>query len=307
MFRKLGFRHVEVIHAIILTGSVTGAASRLHVTQPAVSNLLRDAQERLGFALFDRRAGRLVPTPSAELLFEEIERSFIGLEEINGLCDRIRNSQRRKLSIACTPGFSAAVLPQIVLSYKTHIEDMFFSVHSRSAEHVAALVSSRKADVGFALDVPPIPGVESEVLAELPMVCYLPPSHALGRRRTITASDLRSEPMISLSRNEGIDDIVANAFRGCGGPPAPVAECPAAIGACAMVAAGMGFTIFDPLVAFLFRRSGVSVRRFEPAIHLVYRAYWFASRTPTFDRQRLIEIAREVVDRQAGQWKRESR
>ena len=57
MSRPLSFRHVETIYAVVLTGSVTGGAARLHVTQPAVSNLLREAEERLEFPLFERHAG----------------------------------------------------------------------------------------------------------------------------------------------------------------------------------------------------------------------------------------------------------
>ncbi|MGH8435809.1 MAG: LysR family transcriptional regulator, partial [Pseudomonas sp.] len=89
MASKLSLRHIETIHAVILTGSVTGAASRLFVTQPAISNVLREAEDRLGYPLFDRRGGRLMPTPLADMLFEEIERSFTGLEAINDFCEQL--------------------------------------------------------------------------------------------------------------------------------------------------------------------------------------------------------------------------
>ena len=221
MRHPLGFRHVEVIHAVVLTGSVTGAAQRLHVTQPAVSNMLRDAQERIGFELFERKAGRLVPNASALALFEEIERSFTGLGEINGLAERMRRQRGRRVVVACTPVFAAVVMPRMLSTLRQSSPDLLFTVHSRSAEHVAALVSSQKADLGFALTVPPIPGVHSSVLAEMPMVCYLPRTHRLARRRTpVAATDLAGEAMISFSNHEGLDDLVANAFRGCGGPPA---------------------------------------------------------------------------------------
>ncbi|MDF9430692.1 LysR family transcriptional regulator [Cupriavidus gilardii] len=212
MRRKLSFRHIETVHTIILTGSVTGAATRLHVTQPAISNVLRDAEERLGFLLFDRRGGRLVPTPGADMLFEEIEKSFIGLDAINAFCERIEQDQRQRISIACTPAFGATVLPRLAATYARQYPDIFFSVHSRVAHHVAALIGSRKADIGFALEVPDIPGVESELLAELPMVCYLPPGHRLARQAVVEPSQLLDEPMISLSRIEGIEDVVERLF-----------------------------------------------------------------------------------------------
>ncbi|ODV43666.1 hypothetical protein AWV79_15560 [Cupriavidus sp. UYMMa02A] len=57
----------------------------------------------MGVALFDRRGGHLVPTKGADLLFEEIERSFIGLESINAFCDRLQRNQARNISVACAP------------------------------------------------------------------------------------------------------------------------------------------------------------------------------------------------------------
>lgn len=303
MARLLGFKHVEVIHAIVLTGSVTGAAKRLHVTQPAVSNMLRDAEERLGCELFDRRAGRLAPNQNAMLLFEEIDRSFTGLAEINRSCERIRLKRQARLTVACTPVFGAVVLPKVLAAYRSPRQDLFCTVHSRSANHVAALVSSHKADIGFALDVPPIPGVRSEILAEVPMVCYLPKGHRLGRRRRpIKAAELQGEPMIGLSQGEGVDTIVGRAFGACGGPPLGVVECPAALAACAMVSAGIGFTVFDPLPAALMAPGSFTVHAFEPSIGLVYRAYWFETRNPPFDREQLLRLARQRLRELTAQW-----
>jgi DNA-binding transcriptional LysR family regulator len=248
-----------------------------------------------------------MPNEDALLMFEEIERSFTGLAEINGLSQQLRHKRGRRLSIACTPVFAAAVLPRVRGRYRSEAPGAFCSVHSRSADHVAALVSSQKADIGFALHVPPIPGVRSEILAEVPMVCYLPPGHRLAReRKPIRAADLLGEPMISLSHNEGIAEIVGNAFRGCGGPPVPVVECPAALAACSMVAAGIGFTIFDSLPATLLAPNTFSVHAFEPSVKLVYRAYWFEARGKPFDRERLLALARSELQSLTARWNRDT-
>lgn len=292
---RLSLRHIEVIHAVALTGSVTGAAGRLHVTQPAVSNVLRDAEERLGYRLFDRRGGRLLPTPLADLLFEEIERSFTGLDAINDYCQQLQLSQRRRVSVACTPAFGATVFPGIAKAHVRTHAPVFFSIHTRMAHHVAALVSSRKADIGFALDVPAVPGVASEILGMLDLYCYLPADHPLAAQPSLNAEQLRNEPMIRLSRVEGVDDIVNQAFAQVGGPPLPVAECPAAISACAMVAAGMGFTLFDRLPFSLFESSRVVLRPFRPLCQLTYRAYWLDTQNPHFDPEPMVALAREVL------------
>lgn len=305
---KLTFRHVETLHAVILTGSVTGAAERLHVTQPAVSNILRDIEERLGLPVFERRAGRLVPTEIARLLFEEIERSFTGLDQINSVCARILGERRRRLSVACTPVVAAAVLPALMSRYSEVAPDVFFAVHSRSAEHAAALVSSGKADVGIALDVPPIPGVASDVIARLPLVCYLPAAHKLGRvRRPLTGMDLYEEKMVTLSSGEGIDLLVDRAFSECPSAPPAIVECPAALAACSMVAQGIGFTIFDALPAAVLAPQGFRVTALLPDLRLTYRLYWTKGRSHAFDKDRFLTLASEVIEERADAWRREKR
>jgi DNA-binding transcriptional LysR family regulator len=55
-------KHIEVFHAVMLTGSVSAAANLLHVTQPAVTQALQHAELQLGYALFTRQRRRLIPT-----------------------------------------------------------------------------------------------------------------------------------------------------------------------------------------------------------------------------------------------------
>lgn len=305
MVQPLGVKHVQAIHAVVLTGSATGAAERLHVTQPALSNRLRDAEERLGFELFERRAGRLVPTAQALLLFDEIERSFVGMAQINALCERIRAQRRRRISIACTPVFAATVLPRVLAAYGRVAEDVFFAVEACSADHVAARVASRKADVGFALDVPPVPGVHRELLADVPMLCYLHPRHPLALRGgTVHAAELLDEPMIGLSRGEGVAQIVETAFAATGRLPATVVECPAALAVCAMVSAGVGFAIFDALPTGLLAAATIAARPFAPTLALTYRAYRSETRAPGAEMLRLVTLAREQLQAQIAPWLR---
>ena len=293
MSRALGFRHIETIHAVVLTGSVTGAAARLHLSQPAISNVLRDAEERLGFKLFERRGGRLIPTAQADLLFNEIERSFTGLEAINAFAARL-DVGRRSLSVACTPAFGAAVLPAVLQAHGL-AQGPVVSVHSRIAHHVAALVSSGKADVGFGLEVPLMPGVEREPIAELPLLCYFAPDHPLAAQAEVLPAQLADQAMISLSSAEGVDRLVAAALTDAAVPAQgqrTVIECPAAISACAMAAAGLGVLLFDALPAQIFDPTRVAVRPLRTQVRLKYCAYWLSSRSDQADLHALVDLAR---------------
>jgi DNA-binding transcriptional LysR family regulator len=62
-------RHIEVVNAIRVTGTLKAAAALLSLTQPAVTQILQSAERQLGYALFERTRGKLVPTREAQRLF----------------------------------------------------------------------------------------------------------------------------------------------------------------------------------------------------------------------------------------------
>jgi len=70
-------RHIELFHAIYTTGSITNAAKMLHISQPSVSKVLTHAELQLGFHLFERIKGKLIPTKEAEILFGEVDKIYL--------------------------------------------------------------------------------------------------------------------------------------------------------------------------------------------------------------------------------------
>src|SRR5262245_1355266 len=107
----LTHRHVEVFRAVMTAGSVTGAAQGLHTSQPTISRELARMERLAGLALFERVRGRLRPTAQAYALFEEVQRSYAGLERIADTALRLRQFAQGRLSLACLPAFAHALLP----------------------------------------------------------------------------------------------------------------------------------------------------------------------------------------------------
>src|SRR5215469_3213209 len=88
---NLEIRHLKLVAAVAETGSVTRAGHRLHLTQSALSHQLRDAEEQLGAALFDRKNGRMRLTSAGDRLLEtarivltELERAGSEIQRSNG-------------------------------------------------------------------------------------------------------------------------------------------------------------------------------------------------------------------------------
>src|SRR5690606_38915260 len=87
---KLNIRQIEAFRAVMLSGSVVGAAKLLNVTQPGVSRTIGHLELHLGYELFERRGRRIFPTPEAEALYREVERLYVGVEQIGQAAMDIR-------------------------------------------------------------------------------------------------------------------------------------------------------------------------------------------------------------------------
>ena len=98
-------KHIEVFHAVMLTGSVSAASRLLHVTQPAVTQALQHAELQLGYALFTRQRRRLIPTREAQALYPEVQALMSQLESVRrmgavaGLSAQLEALQRRGLFV----------------------------------------------------------------------------------------------------------------------------------------------------------------------------------------------------------------
>src|SRR3954469_4187254 len=96
----MNFRQLEIFRAVMISGSASRAAELLGITQPAVSRAVSDLEESLGFGLYDRVRGRLVPTPEGQLFFRDVSNSFVGLDRLRASAAQIRDFGSGSLRIA---------------------------------------------------------------------------------------------------------------------------------------------------------------------------------------------------------------
>src|SRR3954466_4761585 len=112
-------RHIEVFNAVMLTGSVSGAARLINVTQPAVSRILQHAELQLGFALFQRDKGRLTATAEALKLYPLIERLFEQLDEVQRLAATLKaGHDDGELRILSVLALSHELLPRAISLFR---------------------------------------------------------------------------------------------------------------------------------------------------------------------------------------------
>jgi len=131
------------------TGTATGAASLLNVTQPAVSQLMTEMERPSVSPCSTAAADGWCRRPTPSLLFDEVERCFTGLDHVNAFCARLQNSGAHAIVLAAVPSMALTLLPVAIGRYMTDVTKDFFTLFPRHSNEAIRLVGSQKADIGF--------------------------------------------------------------------------------------------------------------------------------------------------------------
>jgi DNA-binding transcriptional LysR family regulator len=262
---ELKIRQIEAFRAVMLRITVTRAAESLHISQPAVSRLIADLESRVGFALFERQQGRLVPTAEARVLFEEVERAFVGLDRITQAAQQIRAMRRGSLRVAGSPAVALDLLPAVIARFVERHAGIDVSLLAHSATTVVEKVASGQCDVGLIAEPIPHPGVKSERLAHSAMRCIVPRGHRLARKSSLRPDDLRGERFISFPQSFDARSVIDRVFVEAGVPRDLVIEAQLSQAIVGLVANGAGVALIDPVTAF-HARERVAVKTFSPVV-----------------------------------------
>lgn len=259
----VNLRHIEIFHAVMTTGNLTEAAQMLHTSQPTVSRELARFEKVLGLTLFERSRGRLHPTVQGLRLFEEVQRSWYGLDRIVSAAESLRDFRQGELSVACLPVFSQSFLPALLHPFLQRYPDVSLQIVPQESPLLEEWLSAQRHDLGITETLHAPAGTERTPLLTLNEVCVLPANHPLAANAVLTPEDFHGENYISLSRTDSYRQLLDNLFSERQVKRRMVVETHSAASICAMARAGVGVSVVNPLTALDYIDSGIAVRRFS--------------------------------------------
>lgn len=263
----MNLRQLEVFYAIMQAGSVTAAARNLNVTQPAISNVLRHAEQQLKFKLFERIGGRLHPTQEASDLLPDVNEIFGRIGTVNRVVQEMRDGRTGRLIIATSPTLVNAFLPRAVAMFRQRSPAVRLSIQSLPTPLAIERVARREVDMGVVYAPVADRGVDAEDLVVTEIVCAVKNNHPLARKRQISASDLRNESVISLGATTRIGMLMEEACRKAGVLSPEVAiEASSSLAACLMVSEGAGVALVDRVTSLSGVFGDLAFRTFRPRI-----------------------------------------
>lgn len=250
----------------MVSGSTTAAARILHTSQPNVSRSIAQLEKATGLRLFERMPGKVVPTTDGLSFFNEVQRSFLGLQRLEEAANRIRRFSGGLLRIASIQTLAHGLIPRAVKRFAEIYPETNISIHAGHSSAVSQWVDELSCDVGIVSNLYENYGFESEELYSIDGICLVPRDHRLAAKAFLRPADLAGEPYISFARNDHGRSEVDEVFAKAGVERHITLETPYSTITCSLVAQGLGVAIINPLAAQDYRHMNVVMRPFRPSI-----------------------------------------
>lgn len=242
---RLEIRHLRLLAAVAEHGSVTEAGHRLHVTQSALSHQLRDAEERLGTALFLRLGKKMVLTPAGEKLLDSARKVLDELHSAETQIEGLNGGTRGVIRVSTECYTCYHWLPPVLKKFHAKFPGVEVNiVLEATARPIEALLDGR-LDVAVISCRPRNKSLRLTPTCEDELVVVMGPHHRLASSSHVQPRDLAGESIFCYPPKEE-STLVLKVLRPAGVQPSRVMEVPLTESILDMVSSGMG-------VAFLAR------------------------------------------------------
>ncbi|GAA4503103.1 LysR family transcriptional regulator [Gluconacetobacter tumulicola] len=239
-------RQIEVFYAIMTTGSLRRAAEVLHVSQPAASKVLRYAEQSLGFALFERAGGRLVPTREARIMLPHVNAIFEKLSDLKRLTHNLRYARDgHSISIGCVPSLGLSLVPRVVQRYRTDHPGMELTIDALHGTEIVSRILNHDLDLGIVFGDYTRDGLTALHIADIPLLMI----DGQGGEGPVSLAAIDPARYIGLSENDPTARLLDMALDEAGIPAAAPVRVRTHFMAAELVRLGGGCAIVDALTA----------------------------------------------------------
>lgn len=253
-------RDIEVVCAVILERKTTGAATRLGISQSAVSRAIAKIEERMGVPLFHREGGRLSPTAEALKLFEKGMSIFGALESLDEPTIR---GKSRAITILAPPTISHMFLAREIAEFAKHHPDIMVSLDVVTIEELPSWIAEGRGDVGISDTRFAHSGVAIEPFLENRAICLMQEGHPLAERQRIVPRDLDGIDYVAIHRRHSFRGALDHIFAEFDVLPHVTIETGGAFLAAELIQSGLGVSVLNPFPLVLQELPATVHRPFD--------------------------------------------
>lgn len=262
-------KHVQVLATLLATNSTIATARKVGLSQSGVSRILHTVESELGLTLFHRDKGRLIPTPEALSLGQDVDSVVRSFERLSSNVENLKNGSAVPdiIRLGLPGSMWENLAPKVLAEHGKLFPNACIETYFTTSTAVPKLIEDRVVDVGFVrMDAAIPPGVECELITSSYSVCVLPDGHQLSQHETITPKSLVGVPLVLIGRGGKNRLLLDQAFANAGVKQFVKIETHTASSACAYAANGLGVAIVGGFFASLYRHLPVVIKPFLPSV-----------------------------------------
>ncbi|WP_372674662.1 LysR substrate-binding domain-containing protein [Aquicoccus sp.] len=263
----LRFRQLQAFHAVIESGTVTGAAALLGISQPGISNLLAQLERQTQLKLFERVRGRLRPTPEAGVLFQEIDTVVRGLDHVAQAVTDLQNQKAGQLQVVAPHALSIGFMPREIARFSRERPHLSISYQAQYSTRIQEWVQAGLFEIGIC-ELP----VLSDALTALPFrfecQCVLPAGSPLAEHAMLTPAHLDGYPFVVMGPEHMTYRRTREAFDRAGAQWNTRVHTHLHQNTLSFVKQGFGAALVDPFTIAFDYEGGFDARPFAPQVTL---------------------------------------
>ncbi len=301
----LDVKRMKVLREVAARGSFSAAAEALSFTQSAISQQVAALEREVGTTLLERGPRGVRLTDAGRTLVSHADAILARLDSAEEELAELAGLRGGRLRLACFQSAGATLVPRAVAAFHERHPGVELSMVEAEPDTAQERLRSGDIDLALVYDFEPVPDTLGKDLDLTHLIddCYdavLRPDNRLAGRRRLKLADLAEESWIAATQSCGCRQLTERACRDAGFEPRIAFEADETMAAQALVAAGVGVTIF-PRLALNALHPGVvakSLGRDAPR-----RRVWVAQlrdgyRSPASEAmlQILIDVAEEFKD-----------
>jgi LysR family transcriptional regulator, low CO2-responsive transcriptional regulator len=240
----LNLYKLEIFHAVANRGSFSKAADQLLLSQPAVSQHIRDLEASLQTRLFIRGSRGVQLTPSGEVLLEYTRCILRLLAEAEGAIHQLKDFREASLAIGATPGVGTNLLPAWILAFQERFPGARLSLRTDTTHAILQEILHGRLDLGFVEgEMVPTSPIQVLALREIELFVMVGRQHPWAGQTSVALSDLEGAPFITRPAGSHTRSWIDHFFEANAVTPHIIAEFDRPEAIIAAVSAGMGITI----------------------------------------------------------------
>ena len=209
LLQRLSLRQLRAFVAVAHAGSMTQAATRMHLTTSALSMLIKSLEAELELDLFARSTRKLSLTQAGQALLPVVQTLLEGLEHSIA---HLRNQSQlghSKITVATSPLMAASLLPELIASFRQHAPQAQIRLLDVGVEAIANCVRGAEADVGICTLDHEVSDLKITPLMEDSLMLACHPTHPLVKSAaSVTWQQLLGQRLVLLSAGSGLRQLV---------------------------------------------------------------------------------------------------